>query len=200
MEKKMEKSFLLVAMLFFSISSYAASVMVTFSGVTGSNPGPYTSPANYSGSFIINGSDVATATVDDLQITVEGDSYSATGGSLNQFAGKYFNVGGFSGFTSTGSPFTFEGFSVDWRAPVGGVFSSTTVVANNLTEADLNYRRVVIDFVEGSHGGAIIDHADTVSFSTLNVSAVPVPAALFMFAPALLGFMGLRRKTGKTVA
>ncbi|MFW5427275.1 MAG: spondin domain-containing protein [Methylophagaceae bacterium] len=28
-----------------------------------------------------------------------------------------------------------------------------------------------------------------------NVSAVPVPAALFMFAPALLGFMGLRRKT-----
>ncbi len=27
------------------------------------------------------------------------------------------------------------------------------------------------------------------------VSAVPVPAALFMFAPALLGFLGLRRKT-----
>ena len=26
------------------------------------------------------------------------------------------------------------------------------------------------------------------------VSAVPVPAALFMFAPALLGFLGLRRK------
>ncbi|MBL1322076.1 MAG: spondin domain-containing protein [Methylophaga sp.] len=28
----------------------------------------------------------------------------------------------------------------------------------------------------------------------VNVSAVPVPAALFMFAPALLGFLGLRRK------
>ncbi|MFW5427319.1 MAG: hypothetical protein ACKE8G_00740 [Methylophagaceae bacterium] len=27
-----------------------------------------------------------------------------------------------------------------------------------------------------------------------NVSAVPVPAALFLFAPALLGFLGLRRK------
>jgi hypothetical protein len=27
-----------------------------------------------------------------------------------------------------------------------------------------------------------------------NVSEVPVPAALFMFAPALLGFLGLRRK------
>ena len=29
----------------------------------------------------------------------------------------------------------------------------------------------------------------------LTVSAVPVPAALFMFAPALLGFLGLRRKS-----
>ncbi|PHS33159.1 MAG: PEP-CTERM sorting domain-containing protein [Methylophaga sp.] len=30
--------------------------------------------------------------------------------------------------------------------------------------------------------------------------AVPVPAALFMFAPALLGFMGLRRKAKATIA
>jgi len=28
----------------------------------------------------------------------------------------------------------------------------------------------------------------------LTASAVPVPAALFLFAPALLGFFGLRRK------
>ena len=32
------------------------------------------------------------------------------------------------------------------------------------------------------------------------VSAVPVPAAAFLFAPALLGFMGLRRKAKKSVA
>jgi hypothetical protein len=31
-------------------------------------------------------------------------------------------------------------------------------------------------------------------------SQVPVPAALFMFAPALLGFLGLRRKAKNTVA
>ena len=30
--------------------------------------------------------------------------------------------------------------------------------------------------------------------ATLTMSAVPVPAALFLFAPALLGFLGLRRK------
>lgn len=32
------------------------------------------------------------------------------------------------------------------------------------------------------------------------VSAVPIPAAAFLFAPALLGFMGLRRKAKSTVA
>ncbi len=182
-----------MAMLLVSFSSHAASVNVTFSGVTGFNPGPYTSGTAYSGSFVINGTDVATATVDDLQITVGGDSYSATGGSLNQFAGQFFTVGSFSSYTSTGSPYALEGFSVDWRAPAGGVFSSSTVVASNLTEADLNYKRVYIDFVQGN----LIDAADAISFSSVNVSAVPVPAALFMFAPALLGFMGLRRKTLK---
>jgi len=32
------------------------------------------------------------------------------------------------------------------------------------------------------------------------IGAVPIPAAAFMFAPALLGFMGLRRKAKNTVA
>lgn len=34
----------------------------------------------------------------------------------------------------------------------------------------------------------------SLDFSKATVSAVPVPAALFMFAPALLGFLGSRRK------
>jgi hypothetical protein len=45
---------------------------------------------------------------------------------------------------------------------------------------------------------------DFASFATIeltvvpdNVSAVPVPAAAFLFAPALLGFMGLRRNAAK---
>ena len=39
---------------------------------------------------------------------------------------------------------------------------------------------------------------DNLTYSA--VSNVPVPAALFMFAPALLGFMGLRRKAKNSVA
>ena len=40
--------------------------------------------------------------------------------------------------------------------------------------------------------------ADNFTFTGAN--AVPVPAALFMFAPALLGFLGLRRKEKNTMA
>ncbi|SFK74700.1 hypothetical protein [Methylophaga sulfidovorans] len=43
-------------------------------------------------------------------------------------------------------------------------------------------------------------YGDNIGGMSLNVSAVPVPAAAFLFAPALLGFMGLRRRVQKTVA
>jgi hypothetical protein len=37
----------------------------------------------------------------------------------------------------------------------------------------------------------------TNDFALAGISAVPVPAAAFLFAPALIGFMGLRRKAKK---
>jgi len=42
--------------------------------------------------------------------------------------------------------------------------------------------------------------AGTPLTATLSISAVPVPAALFLFAPALLGLLGLRRKASALVA
>lgn len=39
-----------------------------------------------------------------------------------------------------------------------------------------------------------VDYLGRLMISDSNVSAVPVPAAAFLFAPALLGFLGLRRK------
>ena len=38
------------------------------------------------------------------------------------------------------------------------------------------------------------------NLDAVSVSAVPLPAAAFLFAPALLGFMGLRRKAKNTIA
>lgn len=46
-----------------------------------------------------------------------------------------------------------------------------------------------VDFIR------IHDDASTFGSVIAPPNAVPVPAALFMFAPALLGFLGLRRKT-----
>jgi len=43
-------------------------------------------------------------------------------------------------------------------------------------------------------------HFETVYVRTAAVSAVPIPAAAFMFAPALLGLLGLRRRTKSNVA
>lgn len=44
----------------------------------------------------------------------------------------------------------------------------------------------------------ILDAARDVFKYDVSVSAVPVPAALFLFAPALLGLLGLRRKNAVT--
>jgi len=41
----------------------------------------------------------------------------------------------------------------------------------------------------------IIDATSSILKYDVSVSAVPVPAALFLFAPALLGLLGMRRKT-----
>jgi hypothetical protein len=43
-------------------------------------------------------------------------------------------------------------------------------------------------------------YRDNVGGMSLNVSQVPIPAAAFLFAPALLGFMGLRRKAKNSLA
>jgi hypothetical protein len=56
---------------------------------------------------------------------------------------------------------------------------------------DFNGDSVDIDWFAGSPG----DWTRMITaFSPAAVSAVPVPAAVFMFAPALLGFLGFRRK------
>lgn len=44
------------------------------------------------------------------------------------------------------------------------------------------------------------EKSNTTSLYSMSVSAVPLPAAAFLFAPALIGFMSLRRKAKNTVA
>ena len=107
-------------------------------------------------------------------------------------AGDIFEV--FSGVTSLGftSNPTGSGDQIfdDYDAAAASPVWSTgvwTFLAGSYTISGL-----VSESPFGSGGAAL--RLDT------DVSAVPIPAAAFLFAPALLGFMGLRRKAKNTVA
>lgn len=52
----------------------------------------------------------------------------------------------------------------------------------------------------GSAGDAFFDNIVLTDANGPTLSSVPVPAAVFLFAPALLGFMGLRRKVQTATA
>ena len=67
---------------------------------------------------------------------------------------------------------------------LGSVFTNTK---NQVSLSFANIKRAVFSTNE-------LYGIDDLSFSTSAVSAVPVPAALFLFAPALMGFLGFRRK------
>ena len=107
--------------------------------------------------------------------------------------------------------------SVLFDSDILGVITSTT----NLANSDFLISNAVTYLNPGLRGLESGDHANITGLRELSVnwrastpgdyvrvltafspgaSAVPVPAAVFLFAPALLGFMGLRRKVKNTVA
>jgi len=71
-----------------------------------------------------------------------------------------------------------ESFTLDPTDP-WQVFIRTVTVAADGSKLSFSH-------AGGDNIGILLDN--------VSVSAVPIPAAAFMFAPALLGFMGLRRK------
>jgi hypothetical protein len=94
-----------------------------------------------------------------------------------------------------------NGISVFWNGnllvnttALGGSSSAWTMLDFLVTGTGNDVLQFAATGTSDSFGGNI----DAVSLTS--VSAVPLPAAAFLFAPALLGFMGLRRKTKNTVA
>ena len=80
-------------------------------------------------------------------------------------------------------------------------FFSTPVVelppANVLLDQALfTYANVSLKLLDGQE---FVDSGEYARYAT-SPSAVPVPAAAFMLAPALLGFLGLRRKAKSSAA
>lgn len=92
-------------------------------------------------------------------------------------------------------PASTNGISILWN---GDLVDTVTAVGGAKNEW------VIYSFLVNAVGNdtltfAAVGKSDSLggSLDAVSVSAVPVPAAAFLFAPALLGFMGLRRKTAK---
>jgi len=118
-----------------------------------------------------------------------------------------------SGSATTTAEWTFDGLILGVMSDRGGVLMTNTdsqfaafndyfTVGNKTGAFDLKG-------IEGndhySIAGNVLDLHMYVSepgdwVRVLTVSAVPIPAAAFLFAPALLGFMGLRRKAKNSIA
>lgn len=76
------------------------------------------------------------------------------------------------------------------------VFSDTWGLANIDITGAAATTNTLFQWIQSSHNDSRFDHwaIDNVTISNDSVSAVPLPAAAFLFGPALLGFMGFRRK------
>ncbi len=80
-------------------------------------------------------------------------------------------------------------FTGTYELIVDGISQGTQALASLAT---LNIFGTVFEFINNSVGNK--DLASNQFYINVLDAQVPVPAALFLFAPALLGFFGLRRK------
>lgn len=97
-----------------------------------------------------------------------------------------------------GQPEDTNGISVTWNGVELGPISNTGGSSHIWTVFDFMVTGTGSDILEFAALG--IDDSLGGSLDRVSVSAVPIPAAAFLFAPALLGFMGLRRKAKNSVA
>ena len=89
-----------------------------------------------------------------------------------------------------------SGFEYPISGPIGGILlkqaTATLLVLFNSPVSDLYWNT---EFAGGP--GGLGDDASNISHYIVidgTISEVPIPAALWLFGPALLGFLGLRRK------
>tara|TARA_R110002111_G_scaffold3391_3_gene20798 strand:+ start:891 stop:1505 length:615 start_codon:yes stop_codon:yes gene_type:complete len=119
------------------------------------------------------------------------DSNSYITQTLSTVIGQMYELS-FAYSPRIGQPEQTNGIDVFWN---GGLLDSVTATGSNI------HNWVVYTFMVQGTGSDVLKFAatgieDTLggSLDDVQVSAVPIPAAALLFAPALLGFMGLRRK------
>jgi len=89
----------------------------------------------------------------------------------------------------------FSGFVIsDAYDGIDKFLDVTINAATNVTGFSLSMITVLTDSITVDLRGFTFTDGSILSLDINPPSAVPIPAALFMFAPALLGFLGFRRK------
>jgi len=78
-------------------------------------------------------------------------------------------------------------------------FAGTQAILGSASGGLVLFENINSLTIMNSNNNGILDGYD-LAFHAVAPSAVPIPAAAFLFTPALLGFMGLRRKAKNSVA
>lgn len=170
----MKKVMILLVGMMFTFSATAATVSLQSSTYTG-------------GGSVADGSGVggATGTHTDIQGNFEDVWLVNSSVPLSET----FNI-----VTSTPTITTFDGFySLDGGSTWVDFVSEAINPGVNESEFQ-TLTGALTSYLIKVTGSGIVLGATSYLVSVQDMSAVPVPAALFLFAPALLGFMGLRRK------
>jgi hypothetical protein len=165
----MKKVMFLIVGLFFSVSVNAATLSwnaASISAVEGWSTFESPSLITATKNFnLVNDGYTRTLTFNVA------DGPATVGGLVVETTDEQFDI---SSVTLDGNPLTFDAFASRW--------SLNSAVMLAIGSYDL-----VIDITSVVAGGLL-----NVQVNAIN--EVPVPAALLLFAPALLGFFGLRRK------
>ena len=157
-----------------------------------SNQWQYTAIAYESGN--INTVSMTTGTPDSTTFSTASHSNFGEWKSIDFSSGQLF-------FEDSDGPINIEldPFSSANDAYFRVFELSAATTLSYLNDLTLSVGTIIIGFNDNGLGLGDADYDDII-VALKPISAVPIPAAAFLFAPALLGFMGLRRKAKNSIA
>ena len=205
----MNKMIATIIFSFFSLPIFAAPVDIDLSGTTSASLID-ADGASFSQTFTgqtASGSGISGSPTGSLSLAPSGTISVASYNSANSLLSPSNNQGPLSIL------FDFNADSFSWV--MGSSVAGSNVAADLFSNNGSLINTVLISMLEGYNkysisglgafaGLTFRDNNDPygvryMDMSYNSVSEVPIPAAAFMFAPALLGFMGLRRRAKPVV-
>ncbi|HEC59329.1 hypothetical protein LCGC14_0560440 [marine sediment metagenome] len=198
----MKKVLLATALLATSFGASAATISSlndNFDSISNSTLNiPSSGLANWD---VLNGTVDAISTPNSFGLSCNGGCIDLDGSSRN--AGDLVSKSGFSAglyslsFDLSGNQrsgtdsltVSFGDYLQTFTLASNAAWTNILISLVNVNEGD----KLTFSHAGGDNIGILLDNVSVSS----SVSAVPLPAAAFLFAPALFGFMGFRRKAKK---